>query len=319
MVLKLIECRHGRDNKLCVWQLPEADESGFAKILPIDDASVDRKQPWLLHSLPVHALNFCSFAMLEAVPHGNHSLPTEGIFVATPGVQDGHVHVTSLPSEERIATIPSPKDQNTGMVMAIGLLFQPNGQRQGLTVLAGYESGQACIWRQKNDTRQWGLSYLQKSHAQPILSLGISHSQSCFFTSSADAVIARHPISTSHSTKTVQTKHAGQQGLCVRSDERIFATAGWDGRMRVYSVKTMKELAVLKWHKEGCYALGFATVKDKSDGNSSAELVPRAGTLAGAMMKQNLTVSQQRAEAAKTTHWLAAGSKDGKVSLWDVY
>ena len=319
MVLKLIECRHGRDNKLCVWQLQEADEGGFSQALPIDDAAVDRKQPWLLHSLPVHALNFCSFAMLEAMPHGNNGLPTEGIFVATPGVQDGHVHVTSLPSEERIATIPSPKDQSTGMVMAVGLLFQLNGQRQELTVLAGYESGQACIWRQKNDTRQWDLTYMEKSHAQPVLSLSISHSQGCFFTSSADAVVARHPLSTSDLAKTMQTKHAGQQGLCVRSDERIFATAGWDGRMRVYSGKTMKELAVLKWHKEGCYALAFATVKDKSDRNGSAQTVNGVETSAGTLTRRDLTVSQQRTEVAKTTHWLAAGSKDGKVSLWDVY
>lgn len=32
-----------------------------------------------------------------------------------------------------------------------------------------------------------------------------------------------------------------------------------------------------------------------------------------------LSVQQQRDEKARMTHWLAAGSKDGKVSLWDVY
>jgi hypothetical protein len=32
-----------------------------------------------------------------------------------------------------------------------------------------------------------------------------------------------------------------------------------------------------------------------------------------------LTVSQQRLARSKATHWLAAGSKDGRVSLWDIY
>ena len=31
------------------------------------------------------------------------------------------------------------------------------------------------------------------------------------------------------------------------------------------------------------------------------------------------TISRHRARKAQTTHWLAAGSKDGKVSLWDIY
>jgi hypothetical protein len=32
-----------------------------------------------------------------------------------------------------------------------------------------------------------------------------------------------------------------------------------------------------------------------------------------------MTVREEREQKAKTTHWLAVGSKDGKVSLWDIY
>ncbi|CAK3928457.1 ASTRA-associated 1 [Lecanosticta acicola] len=310
---------HGRDNKLCVWQLTEEDEPHLSKALPISEDVKERRQPWLLHSFRVHSLNFCSFAMIPAEPHGHNDLPSDGIFVATPGVQDGHINVTSLPDEDRIATIPSPQGQNTGMVMAIGLQFQKNEARKELIVVAGYESGQACIWQQKDAKRHWQLTYMQKSHTQPVLSLSIAPTQGTFFTSSADAIVARHPLTSSVPTKTIQTKHAGQQGLVVRSDERIFATAGWDGRMRVYSVKSMKELAVLKWHKEGCYALAFANLSDKddTDGSEKTEIVSKEAD--GALSKRDLTVSQQRAETAKSTHWLAAGSQDGKVSLWDIY
>ena len=54
---------HGRDNKLLVWQLGLADEPAMDKMLPVEVALTPRKQPWLLHALPVNTLNFCAFAM----------------------------------------------------------------------------------------------------------------------------------------------------------------------------------------------------------------------------------------------------------------
>jgi WD40 repeat protein len=208
------------------------------------------------------------------------------------------------------------------MVMAIRLVFAPNSSKAKpqLLILAGYEGGNVCVWSQPTSpsttsTPHFQLVYSAKAHAQPVLSLDVALSQGTFYSSSADAIIARHPllpISALSETKTVQTKHAGQQGLSVRSDGKIFATAGWDGRVRVYSVKTMKELAVLKWHGEGCYAVSFAEVVDEG-GDSKQEVS------AGELAKRALTVAQRREEKARTTHWLAAGSKDGKVSLWEIY
>lgn len=282
--------RHGRDNKLYVWRLRLEDEEEMATKLPIEDASAEEsKQPKLLHTLEVNTLNFCAFAMCYA--------KQETVLIATPGVQDGHINVTSLPTADRVATLGTPNATNTGMVMALGLC-QRNDQ---LLVLAGYESGHACVWAQQKG--QYQVLYMEKAHAQPILSVGVALSQHMWFTSAADAIVARHPThpGSGVETKTIQTRHAGQQGLAVRNDERIFATAGWDGRMRVYSVKGMKELAVLKWHGEGCYAVAFADV----DVTTTSE--------------RSLTVAELRVEKARTTHWLAAGSKDGKVSLWEIY
>ena len=301
---RLTTTRHGRDNKLHIWQLTKDDETKFSTILPIEDAASERTQPWLLHALAVNALNFCSFAMVV-----EPAVESDNILVATPGVQDGYINITSIPSETRVATIPSPKAINTGMIMAIGLHYD----NDNLLVLAGYESGHAATW-QKNSSNHWQTIYVQKSHSQPILSLNVSPEQRYFYTSSADAIIARHPLGDSSvESKTMQTKHAGQQSLRNRSDGKIFATAGWDGRVRVYSAKSMKELAVLKWHKEGCYALAFADVF-RNTRTKNEDVNDDTG-----LEKAELTVSEQRTAKAQTTHWLAAGSKDGKVSLWDIY
>ncbi|RMY78833.1 hypothetical protein D0863_00422 [Hortaea werneckii] len=305
---------HGRDSKLCVWQLQEDDDTPYSKILPVDDAVTDRKQPLLLHTLMVNTLNFCSFAMClspSANENPNVQTPTPpSIHLAYPGVQDGQIIVTELPSEERIATIPEPKDTKTGMVMAIRLDYT---HERDLTIVCGYESGHACVWRRNPSSQYWERIYTYQAHSQPILSLDLAISLGSFFTSSADAIITRHPLSSAESeTKVIQTRHAGQQALTIRSDRKIFATAGWDGKGRVYSAKTMKELAVLKWHKEGCYALAFAA----TDLDESHENGQKPDT---ELVKREMTVSEQRISAAKSTHWLAVGSKDGKISLWDIY
>ena len=162
--------------------------------------------------------------------------------------------------------------------------------------------------------------------------MAISPCRAHYITSSADANIAKHPLPLERSIfKTIfkpikisATKHSGQQGLSYRSDGRIFATAGWDSAIRVYSGKTLKEVAVLKWHKEGCYATAFAAIKiAPKDGDNDdphhGKNADENSTEITAIDSPASSVQKRRDEVAQSTHWLAAGSKDGKVSLWDIY
>lgn len=273
----------------------------------------------------------------------------------------------------RSHTVSGDKSVNTGMVMAISIFYSGTN----LTVIVGYESGHTMV-TQQTDREGWHILYMSKPHSQPILSLAINNNFSFYITSSADAIIAKHPIpaisngdtpaaqkepysladsaissasgsslpsmalTSSASTnrgarprkieiqttpmKVVQTKHSGQQSLKIRSDGKIFATAGWDSRVRVYSVQNLKELAVLKWHKEGCYAVAFADVnihegggeeKGENEENEAGNEETRETWLTPS--PKTLAVKDKRDLKAIMTHWLAAGSKDGKVSLWDIY
>jgi WD40 repeat protein len=119
--------------------------------------------------------------------------------------------------------------------------------------------------------------------------------------------------------KTINTKHAGQQSLRVRSDGRILVTGGWDSRIRIYSTKTLKEVAVMKWHKQGVYAVDFAEIlepgslrrRDEAANEAEGEVV-RGKTGLGRLQRQ-------REEQLQLKHWVVAGAKDGKVSLWEVF
>ncbi|KAK8081009.1 hypothetical protein PG997_008827 [Apiospora hydei] len=130
-------------------------------------------------------------------------------------------------------------------------------------------------------------------------------------------------------TKVINTKHSGQQSLKMRSDGKIFATAGWDSKIRVYSAKTMQELAVLKWHQVGCYTIAFANLdvspstddEKQSNVNANETGSDQSSATSRAVVSKlvDVTVKDRRIKQAKETHWLAAGSKDGKISLWDIY
>lgn len=258
--------------------------------------------------------------------------------------------------------------------------------KDALTLVASFENGYASVHRLGPDG-VWFTTYRSQAHSQPILSLDLDPGRNFFITSSADSLIAKHPIptdrqeiistpnprvveveevppkpqsllssalksspSTSSATspmsqewreplKVVNTKHHGQQSLRIRSDGRIFATAGWDSKVRVYSAKTMKELAVLKWHQVGCYAVAFSDLtgpseseprstqgQDPAPSNASqssgqpeshqSEISP---SNARTLVKMTTSVRDRRIAQAKSAHWVAAGAKDGKVSLWDIY
>jgi WD40 repeat protein len=209
------------------------------------------------------------------------------------------------------------------MVMAVSIFHHP--QTAHLIVIAGYESGHTVVSR-LSPIHSWQVIYTSQPHTQPVLSLDVSASKDFYLTSSADATIAKHPILVISETlrptietlplKTLQTKHSGQQSLRIRNDGKIFATAGWDSKVRVYATKSLKELAVLKWHKEGCYSVAFANVKDE---NIEGEEVEEEKGKDLVKKTAEMTVKQERLWKAKTAHWLAVGSKDAKVSLWDIY
>lgn len=212
----------------------------------------------------------------------------------------------------------------------------------GLHLAAAYENGAAVVLRADLAAGKWTTLYKHQAHSQPILSLDVSPCRSFFFTSGADAVVAKHPIPkqpieygkapasgeeepVSTPLKSVNTKHAGQQSLHVRSDAAIFATAGWDCKVRVYSAKSLKEVAVLKWHQSGCCSVAFAAVdppKQTTQQSTNVSDSPSGGGSAittRASAPAYYDVKDKRIQHAKTAHWVVAGAKDGKVSLWDIY
>lgn len=348
-----------------------ADESALSTTLPLDPSPEPRPKPWILYMLSINTMNFCSFSHCPASP--DDADPTPDLLVAVPNTlfseavspppspspdqpltPTPQVDIFHLPTQERRHTIRL--EDKGGMVMALALLHLSST----LTLAAGYENGVVAVAQLLGTN--WTTTYHTQPHSQPVLSLALSPRHDSFFTSSADALLIKHPLPSPHTTTTttstktaatpdddpisavlgpkpqtsttgtplavLNTRHAGQQALAVRSDGRIFATAGWDARVRVYAPQgAMREVAVLKWHQAGCYALAVADVgvpqgSTGEEGGGAGEETGQgesSGVVVAAKGKGELSVREKRMRQAREGHWIAAGSKDGKVSLWDIY
>lgn len=84
----------------------------------------------------------------------------------------------------------------------------------------------------------------------------------------------------------IAIKNAGINCIRIRDDQKIFSTGGWDGRVRIFSWKSLRPLAVLTEHKNG-----------------------------GVM---DIAYSE-----GKVNMWhapiMATAGMDGQISLWDLY
>ena len=330
-------------------------------------------EPWLLHSLTVSSLNFCAFALCQDdgrepreedqkepqekrdsqdMDEGEEEQGEEaescqrGLIAAPDALDMGAIDFFHLPSERRVSVLKTDSTIKTGMVMALDLFRHP---RTGhLTLVSAYEDGHTFVHRRQEEDHPfsaaanvkwtWIKILSNRPHTQPVLSLDVMPSREHYFTSAADAIVARTTLlevgrekafpdpekAGTRGLKINNTKHAGQQALRVRTDGLIFAAAGWDSKVRVYSCKTMKEVAVLRWHKKGCTSIAFAKisganltceVQGRGGGGDNPVLAPGPNGHTSALEM----IKQQRSLTAQQTHWLAAGAKDGKISLWDLY
>lgn len=171
-------------------------------------------------------------------------------------------------------------DTNLGQIMCfkfIDLLGQGY-------LLACYESGDFLTWDLRTgkviDQKQFEECPMAVDY-DPITNRGIyggpSDQLGVFGYSRNTAEIMKRGV--------IALKNPGINCISIRRDQKVFSAGGWDGRIRIFSWKSLRPLAVLTDHK--------AAVTDISYSND------------------------------KVTLWkapiMAASGLDGQISLWDLY
>ncbi|EIW84057.1 WD-40 repeat-containing protein [Coniophora puteana RWD-64-598 SS2] len=238
----------------------------------------------------------------------------------------------------------------TGIIMSMHL-FRPRSQAPPeeaeistssapLHLLCGYEDGGLVLRRRtaqaeaeaEEDGRQtvqgrgWEVVWRNKVHVESVMSMAVSRDGTFALSVSADHLIGRYTIVAPDSkgqkgkekekdaeTATVhRTKHPGNASIAIRDDGRVCAVGGWDGKIRLYSTKSLKPLGSLGYHKQSAQALAFfATGSDRRGRGLGLGLGPA--------LDDDIDSEDEgmtRAEHEERTRWVVAGGRDGRISVW---
>ncbi|RIB25881.1 WD40-repeat-containing domain protein [Gigaspora rosea] len=243
-ILNVVKCKdklisHGRDNTLHVWE--------FNQLSNIKDGGNKEESIKPEISLTVNSINFCKFDFCY----------------------EGRIYWYCM----AIKIFPNNTFQNLQSFI------------KNYFILAAYESGSVILWSiiintnelMSNEKNNVAIEKLwnQKEHGESDLS---SDKQFAISTS-GDNKIVKYNFDEVPLIKSTTIKYAGIAEVKIRSDGKIFATAGWDMKIRIFSSKSMKPLAILSYHRESVYALAFSHIK----------------------------------------HYLVGGGKDQRISLWKIY
>ncbi|GBC04492.1 hypothetical protein RclHR1_00570048 [Rhizophagus clarus] len=302
---------HGRDNLLKVWKIDQNSlsftETGDKIVEMNDEDEIDEQKdsdellPKLEKCLSVNSLNFCKF---DYCFKGENN---QDILIAVPSSKESTaIDIWDLSIQQQIITLKLDIKQEIGYCMAIKFFQHPTIKSKFL-ILAVYENGGLTLWtltsnKSNNNISNELLSYKQswiiKEHKETALALDVSMNRKFAISTAGDNKIVKYIFDEDFEKEplinNVEIKYSGIADVKIRSDSKIFATAGWDSKIRVFSSKTMKPLAILSYHKESVYSLAFTYIFSHENNNSLIENEIQ-------------------------DHFLVGGGKDRKISLWKIY
>lgn len=237
--------------------------------------------PELVREVGVNALNFSK-------------LSHDAGQIAVPNTLDAaYIDILDLRSGLRTHEAigrPDIKPSSGRLPIVMSLHLLPDS----LGVVAGYEDGWVKRW-----TLDGELVWQTRCHSESVMSTSISLQHNFGISVGADDRLAHFDLTTGE-CKLAQTKTPGKASSAIAPDGRSFVVGGWDGSVKVYKTEGMQELGELRYHRDTveCLAFAYARTGDDDDGEEDDE-----------------EEEEQKGEKASELI-LAAGGRDGKISLW---
>lgn len=128
-------------------------------------------------------------------------------------------------------------------------------QAPRIHLAAGYEDGSLVVWDLAAPRGAPPLAQRQLC-SEPITALAVDSGGAGGACGSAEAAVVAfrlgHAAGKVSARYEIELRQQGIGDVAVRPDRRLLATAGWDGRVRLYSYKSGRQLAILKVGRLGC-------------------------------------------------------------------
>ncbi|CAH1107594.1 unnamed protein product [Psylliodes chrysocephalus] len=206
---------------------------------------------------------------------GRSILVEEALFVPQ---ENSCVDVIDLDNFEKIKKL-SPERENLGSVMALEQVIIGNTT----CIMAGYETGDVILW-DMNTFQPCGHIKLQDQ----LTSLTFDSLTKTGVAGGASNFLQLFTINTSYEFAVKLELSITNKGCSIvklRPDRKILVAGCWDSKIRLFSWKSLRILAVLAEHKESITDVKFSPLPVN-------------------YWKSNI---------------MAASSSDGVISLWNVY
>lgn len=200
--------------------------------------------------------------------------------LAIPGPNQEGVTVWDVDTKAKVCSLLPPDPPKCGSLMQVRWVKAARNN----SLLVAYESGHISLWNWENS------SIITEVHVSEnplcltfddniqIGIIGTASEKVFIFCISSELIMSV--------VKELCITNAGLSSCIIRPDGKLLVTGGWDSRIRVFSNKKFKPLAVLHYHKKTIECLAYSPCDVEHFG---------LGFL------------------------LAAGSSDKSISLWNVF
>ncbi|KAL3137617.1 hypothetical protein ABBQ38_004894 [Trebouxia sp. C0009 RCD-2024] len=177
------------------------------------------------------------------------------LIVAIAGHDPAVLEIWNMQTGVLVQQLTQPAGHKHGMCMAVQLYTQ--SEQSVLYALVGYEDGTVAVW----DVIAGRFVKSSQLHAEPVMAVAVADDGSGGICAAADNKVQcfglGSPSTLLQVLATLEVKQHGIADICIRPDQRLFATAGWDGKLRLFHHKKMRPLAILQYHRKGVTALAF--------------------------------------------------------------
>ncbi|XP_013079463.2 guanine nucleotide-binding protein subunit beta-like protein 1 [Biomphalaria glabrata] len=232
----------------------------------------------VIGEIPCAALIFCNSSI--CIFNNQHllSVPSDSV-----GQVTTHCLEQLLPESSHIVHLSTPIRLHHKDTKSHGMCMRIKSEADKVPspyLFVAYESGTLTMW----DLLRGEILTEISAHEESIMCMdcwaGIDTGTIKCITGSVDKQLKLWQVDNLLLThkKTVKVLNPGMGSISVRADGKIIAVGGWDGRCRLFSLKSMKALAVLTFHRSSVQCVAFAS-----------------------------------------NNYLATGSKDGYIAVWNIY